>query len=123
MNKLHAGVLTVSDGCARGEREDVSGRVLAETLAADGWEIVARGVTPDDLETIAATLIAWCDQGCDAILTTGGTGFSPRDVTPEATRQVIEREAPGLAELLRWTGYQQLPRAVLSRGVAGICGR
>jgi molybdenum cofactor synthesis domain-containing protein len=120
--RLKAGVLTVSDGCARGEREDVSGRVLAEILTANGWEIEARAVTPDEVETIAATLIAWCGQGCDAILTTGGTGFAPRDVTPEATQQVIEREAPGLAELLRWTGYQKLPRAVLSRGVAGIRG-
>src|ERR1700722_12882984 len=104
--RLKAGVLTVSDGCAHGVREDISGSALAETLAA-------RGVVPDERETISETLIAWCDKGCDAILTTGGTGFSPRDVTPEATRSVIEREAPGLAELMRWTGYQKLPRAVL----------
>ncbi|MCW3100968.1 MAG: hypothetical protein JWL77_6586 [Chthonomonadaceae bacterium] len=120
---LRVGVLTVSDGCARGEREDVSGRVLAESLPTDTYTVVARKVVPDELPTIAAALTQWCEDGCDLILTTGGTGFAPRDITPEATRSVIEREAPGLAELLRWTGYQKLDRAVLSRGVAGIRGR
>lgn len=119
---MRAGVLTVSDGCARGEREDVSGRVLAETLEANGYEIAERGVIADEAEAIAMLLAQWCDSGCDVILTTGGTGFAPRDITPEATKSVIEREAPGLAELLRWTGYQTFPRAVLSRGVAGIRG-
>jgi molybdenum cofactor synthesis domain-containing protein len=120
MSTLRAGVLTVSDGCARGEREDVSGRVLAETLEANGYTIAARAVVPDETAAISALLAEWCADGCDVVLTTGGTGFSPRDVTPEATRQVIERDAPGLAELLRWTGYRKLDRAVLSRGVAGI---
>ncbi|MCW3052447.1 MAG: hypothetical protein JWN14_1617 [Chthonomonadales bacterium] len=120
---LRVGVLTVSDGCARGEREDVSGRVLAETLPTDTYTVITRLVVPDELSIIAANLTQWCDDGCDLILTTGGTGFAPRDITPEATRTVIEREAPGLAELLRWTGYQKLDRAVLSRGVAGIRGR
>lgn len=120
---LRAGVVTVSDGCARGEREDVSGRVLTETLTANGYELAFRAVVPDEQETIARTLREGCDAGCDLMLTTGGTGFAPRDITPEATRQIIEREAPGLAELLRWTGYQKFPRAVLSRGVAGIRGR
>ena len=120
---LRVGVLTVSDGCARGEREDVSGRVLAETLPASRYEVVARRVVPDEIALIAAMLTQWCDDGCDLIFTTGGTGFAPRDLTPEATRTVIEREAPGLAELLRWTGYQKFDRAVLSRGVAGIRGR
>ncbi|HLV81405.1 MAG TPA: nickel insertion protein [Chthonomonadaceae bacterium] len=123
MPGLRAGVLTVSDGCARGEREDVSGRVLAEGLEAGGFQIVARDVVPDEMQAIGDTLIGWCDGRCDLIVTTGGTGFSPRDITPEATHRVIEREAPGLAELLRWTGYQKFPRAVLSRGVAGIRGR
>ncbi len=120
---LRVGVLTVSDGCARGEREDVSGRVLAETLTASGFEVAARAVVPDELPVIAAILTEWSANGCDLIMTTGGTGFSPRDITPEATRSVMEREAPGLAELLRWAGYQKLNRAVLSRGVAGIRGR
>ena len=120
---LRVGVLTVSDGCARGEREDVSGRVLAETLPPDTYTVITRLVVPDEPSIIAATLTQWCEDGCDLILTTGGTGFAPRDITPEATRTVIEREAPGLAELLRWTGYQKLDRAVLSRGVAGIRNR
>jgi molybdenum cofactor synthesis domain-containing protein len=120
---IRAGVLTVSDGCARGEREDVSGRVLAEMLEANGYTIAERAVVPDEWETIASTLARWCEDRCDVVITTGGTGFAPRDITPEATRQVIERDAPGLAELLRWTGYQKFPRAVLSRGVAGVRDR
>ncbi len=120
---IQAGVLTVSDGCARGEREDVSGRVLAETLEANGYAVVQRGVVPDETTLIADILREWCDTGCGLVMTTGGTGFAPRDITPEATRLVIERDAPGLAELLRWTGYQTFPRAVLSRGVAGVRGR
>jgi molybdenum cofactor synthesis domain-containing protein len=120
---LRAGVLTVSDGCARGEREDMSGRVLAEILRSNNYEIAAQAVAPDEKPQIVELLFRWCRGRCDVIFTTGGTGFAPRDITPEATRQVIEREAPGLSELLRWTGYQKLPRAVLSRGVAGICRR
>ena len=120
---IQAGVLTVSDGCARGEREDVSGRVLAETLQASGYAVVQRAVVPDETILIADILRLWCEMGCGLIMTTGGTGFAPRDITPEATRLVIERDASGLAELLRWTGYQTFPRAVLSRGVAGIRGR
>lgn len=119
---IQAGVLTVSDGCARGEREDVSGRVLAETLQENGYAVVQRAVVPDETALIADILRLWCDTGCGLVITTGGTGFAPRDITPEATRLVIERDAPGLAELLRWTGYQTFPRAVLSRGVAGIRG-
>ena len=120
---MKAGVLTVSDGCASGKREDVSGAVLADTLAANGYEIVRRAIVPDERETIADVLRQWRAFGCNLIMTTGGTGFSPRDITPEATRAVVERDAPGLAELLRWTGYQKFPRAVLSRGIAGICGQ
>ena len=117
---IQAGVLTVSDGCARGEREDVSGRVASDILQAGGYAIAQRGLVPDDIETIADKLRQWCGTECGLIVTTGGTGFAPRDTTPEATRLVIERDAPGLAELLRWTGYQTFPRAVLSRGVTGI---
>ena len=119
----NAGVLTVSDGCAEGKREDVSGPVLAARLEEAGFAITRRAVVPDERKQIAAVLRQWRDADCDLIITTGGTGFAPRDVTPEAARDVIEREAPGLAELLRWTGYQKFPRAVLSRGVAGITGR
>src|SRR5579872_7168261 len=116
------GVLTISDGCAHGKREDVSGRVLSERVGAAGYEVVRQAVVPDEVDRIADTLADWCAD-CDLVLTTGGTGFAPRDVTPEATARVIERETPGLAEMLRWTGYQKNPRAVLSRGRAGIRGR
>lgn len=119
---IQAGVLTVSDGCAKGEREDVSGRVAVEMLVADGYQIAWRGTVSDETRQIELMLRAACGV-CDVIFTTGGTGFAPRDVTPEATKAVIEREAPGLAELLRWTGYQTFPRAVLSRGVCGIAGK
>ncbi len=124
MNR-RVGILTVSDGCARGERVDESGRILEESLTQNGFVVAERAVVPDDVLQIVAQLRAWCNsrESCDLILTTGGTGFAPRDVTPEATRVVIERDAPGLAELLRWTGYQKFPRAVLSRGVTGICDR
>jgi molybdopterin adenylyltransferase len=117
-----AGVLTISDACARNEREDASGRALADGLSEAGFEIARRAVVPDEEERIAATLRDWCAD-CSLVVSTGGTGFAPRDVTPEATRRVIERETPGLAELLRWTGYRHNPRAALSRGVAGIRGR
>ncbi len=120
---MQVGVLTISDGCSRGEREDLSGRILVETLIADGYTLYKHDTLPDERDQIAQRLIGFCEAGCDLVVTTGGTGFAPRDITPESTRDVIEREAPGLAELLRWTGYQKTPRAVLSRGVAGIRGR
>jgi molybdenum cofactor synthesis domain-containing protein len=109
----------VSDRVSRGLMEDRGGPLLRELLEAAGIEVVRTGVVADDANRIAATLMDWTPE-CDIILTTGGTGLAPRDVTPEATRRVIEREAPGIAELLRWTGYQKNPRAVLSRGVAGL---
>src|SRR5438874_8663106 len=117
-----AGVLTISDACSRGLREDISGEALASRLMESGYMIANRTIVPDDSTLISKTLMEWSGN-CALIFTTGGTGFSPRDVTPEATRAVLERDAPGLAELLRWTGYQKLPRAVLSRGVAGILGQ
>jgi molybdenum cofactor synthesis domain-containing protein len=95
---------------------------MAELLTAAGFEVARQGVVPDDLEVVAATLRTWADE-CALIVTSGGTGFSVRDVTPEATRQVIVRDAPGIAEYIRWIGYQSFPRAALSRGVAGIVGR
>ncbi len=115
-----AGVLTVSDGCYRGEREDISGSVLAQILESNGYTLTQRATVSDEPDSIREKLITWSEGECDLIITTGGTGFAPRDITPEATRTVIERDAPGLAELLRWTGYQKIPRAVLSRGVTGI---
>ena len=116
-----AAVLTVSDSTSRGEREDLSGPRCRELLTGMGFACVAHGVVPDDVPAIAARLREWCDAGvAQLVITTGGTGLSPRDVTPEATRQVIEREAPGFGELLRMEGFRKNPRAVLSRGTAGL---
>ncbi len=99
---LRFGILTISDRSSRGERADLSGPALAELLRARDWTVSLRDDVPDDRELIASTLTEWCARGdLDVILTTGGTGFAPRDVTPEATRSVIEREAPGLAEVMR----------------------
>ena len=121
---LRFGLLTVSDRSSRGEREDVSGPVLAELVAAQGWEAVLQGVVPDDLKVIHKTLMKWADKGkVDVILTTGGTGFSRRDVTPEATRQAVTRLAPGIMEAIRAESLKVTPHAMLSRGVAGIRGR
>ena len=121
---LRFGILTASDRSARGERPDASGPTLAEMITAQGWQVVRQAILPDDLKVLCETLAAWADCGdLDIILTTGGTGFSPRDVTPEATRAVIGREAPGLAEAMRAASLQITPHAMLSRGVAGIRGR
>ena len=121
---MRVGILTVSDGCARGERQDESGARIVGWCASRGYEVVAQEVVPDETSSIAPLLLRWADElGLDVILTTGGTGFAPRDVTPEATRAVIEREAPGLAEEIRRRGLAATPYAVLSRGLAGIRGR
>ncbi len=118
---MRAGVLTVSDGVARGEREDVSGALLAELLAAEGFD-VERDVVPDDRDDIGSGLNALIRTN-DVVLTTGGTGFGPRDVTPEATSTFIERPAPGIAEAIRADAAAKTPHGLLSRGVAGISGR
>lgn len=121
---LRVGVLTVSDRSARGERPDASGPALVELIKAQGWSAVRVDILPDDLEILRAALIAWVDSGeLDVILTTGGTGFSPRDVTPEATQQVSERPAPGLAEAMRAASLKVTPHAMLSRATAGIRGQ
>ncbi len=117
------GILTVSDRAARGEREDRSGPLLAETIAGlPGAEVVARAIVPDEREEIEAALRRWVAEGLDLVLTTGGTGLSPRDVTPEATRAVIERETPGFAEAMRAASLAITPHGMLSRAVAGIAG-
>jgi len=117
------GVLTLSDKGARGEREDESGRVLGERVAALGT-VERYTVIPDDAETIMATLQAWTDEDrLDLILTTGGTGLSPRDVTPQATLRVLDYQVPGLAEAMRLQSMQHTPHAMLSRAVAGVRGR
>ena len=119
--KLKAAILTVSDRSSRGEREDISGPVLADRVREAGWEVGRREIIPDDLQTIQATLSLWADSGeFDVILTTGGTGFAPRDLTPEATKAVIERFAPGMAEAMRAASLKITPHAMLSRAVAGI---
>jgi molybdenum cofactor synthesis domain-containing protein len=121
---MRVGVLTVSDRVARGEREDLSGAAIVEWCLSHGHEVVARDTVPDETSAIVPRLLRWCDElGCDVVLTTGGTGLSPRDVTPEATRSVLEREAPGLAEEIRRRGLAATPYAVLSRGLAGARGR
>jgi molybdenum cofactor synthesis domain-containing protein len=113
-----AKVLTVSDGVASGTRDDASGRALVEQLTAAGFEVVAHRVTPDGSDAVAAALTELCDGFAGVVVTTGGTGFAPRDQTPEGTRAVIEREAPGLAEAMRAIS----PFGRLSRGVAGVRG-
>jgi len=113
----------VSDAGAAGAREDRSGAAIAEWAARRGYEVAAREVVPDETAPIARRLVAWADGGvADLVLTTGGTGLSARDVTPEATRAVLEREAPGIAELLRARSAARFPRAALSRGTAGVRG-
>jgi len=114
-------VLTVSDGVAAGTREDASGDLLAVLLAADGYE-VSRRTVPDERTAIAAALLELADEA-RLVLTTGGTGVAPRDVTPEATRSVIDRDAPGIAEAIRADSIAKTPHALLSRGVAGIYDR
>jgi molybdenum cofactor synthesis domain-containing protein len=117
---MKVGILTVSDKGARGEREDRSGPAIREMMEAAGGEIVRSKIVADEQDEIRAALIDWSDEGLDLILTTGGTGFSPRDWTPEATKAVIEREAPGIAEAMRRAGMQKTPTAMLSRAAAGI---
>jgi molybdenum cofactor synthesis domain-containing protein len=118
---IYAVVITVSDRCARGEQEDESGAALVELLKEMGAEIVATEIVPDDLEPLAEKLCAYADRAdVNLIVTTGGTGFSPRDNTPEATRAVIQREAPGLSEAMRMETLKETPRAMVSRGVSGI---
>ena len=120
---MRAAVLTVSDSCYRGERPDRSGPEVAERLRALGWEVLAQGIVPDESDAILLALQQWAARDdLDAIFTAGGTGVAPRDVTPEATRAVIEREVPGLAELMRAEGVKNTRRAALSRAVAGTCG-
>ena len=113
--------MTVSDGVAAGERDDESGRLLVELLTAEGYEVSHR-VIPDDRPQIAAVLRE-SSRTARLILTTGGTGFSPRDFTPEATESVLERTAPGIAEALRADAIRQTPHGLLGRGVAGVRGR
>ncbi len=121
---LRFGILTLSDRSAKGERADLSGPILADLVRAQGWMVVRQAILPDEEASIRSVLTEWAENGeIDVILTTGGTGFAPRDVTPEATRRVIEREAPGLVEAMRAESLKKTPHAMLSRSAAGIRGR
>ena len=121
---IRTGILTASDRSYSGEYEDLSGPAIRDLVIERlGAVVELQAVVPDDRAIIASTLLVWADQaGLDLVLTTGGTGFAPRDVTPEATSDVIERQAPGLAEAMRAASLQVTPHAMLSRAVAGIRG-
>jgi molybdopterin adenylyltransferase len=121
---MNIGILTISDRASAGQYTDRSGPLIAEILTGrTPWLISHQAIVSDDRDDIANMLLAWCVEGINLILTTGGTGFAPRDNTPEATRQVIEREAPGIAEALRAESLKITRHAMLSRGIAGIRGR
>ena len=118
---IRVGVLTVSDSGAAGERDDKSGDFIVDWVRESGFDLAARELVPDETDLIAGALTRWADDSiADVIFTTGGTGFSPRDVTPEATRAVLERDAPGVAEAIRAASRKSVPRSMLSRGMAGI---
>jgi len=121
---FRVGILTVSDKGYRGERKDTAHLAIREALKEGPYEVVAYEIVPDEPPMIKRVLRLWADrEGLDLILTCGGTGLGPRDRTPEATREVLEREAPGLPELMRLKGLEKTPMAALSRGVAGVRGK
>lgn len=118
---MRVGIITISDRSSRGEREDLSGPALIKRISDAGYQVVSSAVIPDDFNQIKTLLIEWCDSGdFDLILTTGGTGFAPRDVTPEATLAILEKTAPGIAEAMRAQSLKITPHAMLSRQQAGI---
>ena len=121
---MRIAILTVSDGASRGARPDLSGPAIREWALGRGDSVAAERVVGDDVGAIAGVLADWADgDKADVILTTGGTGLAPRDVTPEATKQVLERVAPGIAEALRFTAFARVPNAALSRGLSGTMGK
>jgi len=124
LKEIRAGILITSDRSAKGERPDASGKFIIDAIKKLSGSITEEKIVPDDRKTIADVLKDWADSGnFDVIITSGGTGFSPRDNTPEATRSVIEKEAPGIAELIRSKGALKTERAYLSRGISGIRNR
>ena len=121
---IRLAILTISDAGSRGERSDGSGDHIAAWAKERGYTLSERALVPDETGRIASVLAEWADGNrADVILTTGGTGLTPRDVTPEATRAILEKEAPGIAEALRMSVFPRFPRAALSRGLAGVRGR
>jgi molybdenum cofactor synthesis domain-containing protein len=117
---LRAKILVLSDAAAGGGREDRSGPAVRELLEKRGWEVGAIEILPDEADQIQRTLLAWTDgDDCDAVFTSGGTGLGPRDVTPEATRAVVDKDIPGLAQLMRAEGVKKTPLAALSQGIVG----
>ena len=118
---IKVAILTISDSCTEGSREDVSGQTIREMLPEDTFDVCEKKIVPDDRQAIAEILKSFSDErDIDVVLTTGGTGLGPRDVTPEATASVCERMAPGFSEILRVEGFRKTPQAILSRGVAGM---
>lgn len=119
-----AAVLTTSDLCSKGQREDTSGKTIQEIIKKHNFQVTSYEVVSDDLEMIKKKLIHYCDNlKVDLVLTTGGTGLTPRDITPEATKTIIDRDVPGIAETMRLEGYKVTKRAVLSRGISGLRGK
>ncbi|MCS7199053.1 MAG: MogA/MoaB family molybdenum cofactor biosynthesis protein [Caldimicrobium sp.] len=121
---IKCAILILSDRGSRGEREDLSGKYLLEFLESLGWEVVDYTLLPDEKPLIVSKLKSLCESSkVDLLLTSGGTGVHPRDVTPEATKEVIEREIPGIAEYIRFIGFSKTSLSALSRGLAGVCGQ
>jgi len=121
---VRVAILTISDAGFRGERQDTSGDAIAAWVDAHAFMVCDRRIIPDETVAIARTLMEWADEGlAEVVITTGGTGLTPRDVTPEATRSVLDREAPGIAEAIRAEALAGFPRAALSRGLAGVRGK
>ena len=121
---IRVAILTVSDLCSRGEREDISGQTIKDMLASDRFEVCGYRVVADDEEQIGKQLTHFADEAkADIVITTGGTGLGPRDVTPEATAAVCEKMVPGIAEVMRAKGLKETKNAMLSRGIAGVRGK
>jgi molybdopterin adenylyltransferase len=121
VDKFRLGILTISDTGAKGERKDTSGDAISEIMAQEGFVEIAREIVPDEQDIISAKLKDWCDGGTmDVVLTTGGTGLGPRDVTPESTRVVLDIEVPGIAEAMRIQTLKNTPLAMLSRSMSGV---
>lgn len=121
---IKVAIITVSDKGSKGEREDLSGKLIEDTITSKGMKVVLKTIIPDEYDAISTRIVDAIEKvRADVVLTTGGTGFSHRDVTPEATKAVVDREAPGLAEIMRSESYKITPRAMLSRGTSGIRGQ